>query len=223
MTKPRNFVIGDIHGYHAKLDELLDVVKYRFDTDILISLGDLTDRGPEPIVVIEKLMQVKKLILILGNHDEWCYRYLKYNEAPDQWLSDGGMITMNEYQKNPEVIKRHIIFFEQAKLYYIDDKSRLFVHGGYNPKILFEYQTEDKDVLIWDRSLIKKAVELHHANQTFSEFNEIFVGHTPTQQFSESIPLHISNLWMLDTGVYLEGTLTIMDVETKEYWQTREI
>ena len=58
MTKPRNFVIGDIHGYYDKLIELLDVVKFRFDNDILISLGDITDRGHEPIEVIEKLMQV---------------------------------------------------------------------------------------------------------------------------------------------------------------------
>ena len=53
MTKPLKFVIGDIHGHHDKLVELLDVVKFRFDTDILISLGDLTDRGPEPVKVIE--------------------------------------------------------------------------------------------------------------------------------------------------------------------------
>jgi serine/threonine protein phosphatase 1 len=64
------------------------------------------------------------------------------------------------------------------------------------------------------------AIEYEQYNQSISHFNEIFVGHTPTQFIKESSPKKFSNLWMLDTGVYLSRKLSIMDIETKEYWQS---
>jgi serine/threonine protein phosphatase 1 len=33
-------------------------------------------------------------------------------------------------------------------------------------------------------------------------------------------PLHVCNVWDLDTGAGWSGKLTIMDIETKEYWQS---
>ncbi|MET2984068.1 metallophosphoesterase family protein [Aureibaculum conchae] len=220
MLSPRKFVIGDIHGHYDELMELFDRVKFQFNNDILVSLGDLVDRGPKPLDVIEKLMQVKNFTHILGNHDEWCYQYLKNSQTPIAWTSQGGAITMNAYKENPELKEKHIEFFEKARLYFIDTDSRLFVHGGYNPRIPFQQQKNNKETLIWDRSLISTAMEYEQTNLSFNEFTEIFVGHTPTQFIGQSTPTKISNLWMLDTGIHQSGKLTIMNVETKEYWQS---
>jgi serine/threonine protein phosphatase 1 len=74
---------------------------------------------------------------------------------------------------------------------------------------------------MWDRSLVLTAMEYDQSGLTFKEFSEIFVGHTPTQFIKESIPKKFSNVWMLDTGVYISGKLTMMDVETKEYRQSK--
>ena len=65
-------------------------------------------------------------------------------------------------------------------------------------------------------------MEHEHHNQTIPHFNEIFVGHTPTQLINkESIPTKFSNLWMLDTGIfYISGKLSIMNIDTKEFWQS---
>ncbi len=220
MLKPQKFVIGDIHGHYDELMELFDCVNFQFDNDVLISLGDLVDRGPKPLEVVEKMMQIKNFKHILGNHDEWCYQYLKNNKAPSSWTSQGGAITMNAYKEKPELKEKHIGFFEKAKLYFIDVDSRLFVHGGYNPRISFQQQKNNKELLIWDRSLISTAIEYDRTNQSFEEFSEIFIGHTPTQFIGKSIPVKFANLWMLDTGVFQSGKLTIMNIETKEYWQS---
>ncbi|MGM0407459.1 MAG: metallophosphoesterase [Bacteroidota bacterium] len=220
MTKERKFVIGDIHSHYDEMIELFGKVKFNYDTDTLISLGDLVDRGPKPIEVIETLMKIKKFIHILGNHDEWCYQYLLNNNQPIEWISQGGQSTLNAYKSDHEFQVRHIPFFEKAKLYYIDNENRLFVHGGFNHRIPFNLQLDNKELLIWDRSLVLTAIEYEQYNQTFPEFSEIFVGHTPTQFIKENIPKKFSNLWMLDTGVYISGKLTIMNIETKEYWQS---
>ena len=220
MKKERKFVIGDIHGYYDEMMELFEVVQFDFETDSLISLGDLVDRGPKPIKVVEKLMTVKNLIHILGNHDEWCYQYLVKNNVPDEWVLQGGKSTLESYRNNPEYRERHAPFFEKAKLYHIDKENRLFVHGGFNPEIPFSFQCNKKELLIWDRSLVMKAVEYKKNNHEFPEFSEIFIGHTPTQLLKEHTPKKLSNLWMLDTGIHISGKLTIMNIETKEFWQS---
>jgi len=218
MTE-RKFVIGDIHSHYDEMMELFEVVQFNFETDILISLGDLVDRGPKPIEVVETLMKIKNFIHILGNHDEWCYQYLLNNKHPVAWISQGGRSTLHAYRNNPEYREKHLPFFEKARLYYIDE-NRLFVHGGFNPEIPFSLQRDNKELLIWDRSLIFTAMEYEQNNKEFTEFGEIFVGHTPTQLIGENVPKKYSNLWMLDTGVYLSGRLTIMNIETREFWQT---
>lgn len=223
MAKGRKFVIGDIHSHHDEMIELFDHVKFDFETDTLISLGDLVDRGPKPIEVIETLMRIKKFIHILGNHDDWCYQYLKYQKEPFEWTTQGGRATLNAYTANPRIMDKHIEFFEKAKLYHIDEDTRLFVHGGFNHRMPFDLQIENKELLIWDRSLVLTAMEYDQSGLTFKEFNEIFVGHTPTQFIKESVPKKFSNVWMLDTGVYISGKLTIMNIETKEYWQSTGI
>jgi serine/threonine protein phosphatase 1 len=220
MSNYRKFVIGDIHSHYLELTELLKTINFDFNTDTLISLGDLIDRGPQPIEVIETLMTIKNFIHILGNHDDWFYQYLLHNTQPYEWLAQGGQSTFDAYKNNPECHERHLSFFEKSKLFFVDIENRLFVHGGYNHRIPFSLQKENKELLIWDRSLVLTAMEYEQYNQKFEEFTEIFVGHTPTLFIKENTPQKFSNLWMLDTGVYISGKLTIMDIETKEYWQT---
>lgn len=220
MCKSRKFVIGDIHSHYDEMMELFEMVNFDFDNDSLVSLGDLVDRGIKPIEVIETLMKIKKFIHILGNHDEWCYQYLVNKDQPSEWIFQGGKSTLNAYVNNEEYQDRHIAFFEKARLYYIDNENRLFVHGGFNHRIPFNLQRDKKELLIWDRSLVLTAIEYDECDQKFQEFSEIFVGHTPTQFIKEETPKRFSNLWMLDTGVYISGKLSIMNIETKEFWQS---
>jgi serine/threonine protein phosphatase 1 len=220
MNKGRKFVIGDIHSHYDEMMELFEMVNFDFVNDLLISLGDLVDRGSKPIEVIETLIKINNFIHILGNHDEWLFQYLLNNNQPSEWVAQGGQSTLNAYQNNPEYKERHLAFLKKARLFYIDDENRLFVHGGFNHRIKFDLQADDKELLIWDRSLVLTAIEYEQYNQSISHFNEIFVGHTPTQFIKESSPKKFSNLWMLDTGVYLSRKLSIMDIETKEYWQS---
>jgi len=46
-------IIGDIHGCHAELLDLLDRAAIG-DGDLVVSVGDLVDRGPEPGEVVEE-------------------------------------------------------------------------------------------------------------------------------------------------------------------------
>ena len=51
-------------------------------------------------------------------------------------------------------------------------------------------------------------------------FREIYIGHTPTTKCGTDKPLTALNILNLDTGAGHNGRLTIMDIDTKKYWQS---
>lgn len=65
---PRTIIIGDIHGCFDELCELLDKVEIQSD-DLLISVGDLVDRGPNPGAVVELFRERPNSIALMGNHE----------------------------------------------------------------------------------------------------------------------------------------------------------
>jgi serine/threonine protein phosphatase 1 len=64
----RTIVIGDIHGCYAELIELFARVNL-VETDCLISLGDIVDRGADSIKVDDLLKDRPNTIVLMGNHE----------------------------------------------------------------------------------------------------------------------------------------------------------
>ncbi|MEU6715394.1 metallophosphoesterase family protein [Nonomuraea sp. NPDC046802] len=64
----RTVIIGDIHGCFDELLELLEKVDLRPD-DLLVSVGDLVDRGPAPGEVIRLFRERPNAVVIMGNHE----------------------------------------------------------------------------------------------------------------------------------------------------------
>jgi serine/threonine protein phosphatase 1 len=64
----KTFIIGDIHGCHRELMELLDRAGIVED-DLVVSVGDLVDRGPDPGAVLDFFRAREKSVVIMGNHE----------------------------------------------------------------------------------------------------------------------------------------------------------
>jgi serine/threonine protein phosphatase 1 len=231
----KTFVIGDIHGSYKGLLQCIERSGFNNEEDTLICLGDIVDGYPESKECIDYLMTIKNFILLWGNHCYWFYEWLKYGYMPSIWTTQGGFATLKSFDYT--VDDKYIEFFDKALPYYIDDKNNLYVHGGFNPYI--ELEENEFRVLIWDRDLIEYAKYLHetylhetetpvrsinkfrnHIYRELSKYNNIFVGHTTTQRYESLVPVNFYNLWMLDTGAGWNEKLSIMDIDTKEYWQS---
>ena len=63
-----SYVISDIHGEYDMFMELLRLIDFSY-ADTLYILGDVVDRGPHPIAVLQKLMKMPNVIPIVGNHE----------------------------------------------------------------------------------------------------------------------------------------------------------
>ena len=218
---PRSFVIGDIHGNYSPMIKLFKAVKFDYENDHLISLGDLVDRGPEPVKVVDELMKLRNFVFVLGNHDQFCFEYLKSGIRPVEWILQGGQSTLNDYEKNKEARSRHLEFFASADFYHIDNSNRLFVHAGFDGSRPFTEQKHETMSLLWNRSLYMTAAEYNEDGRIFKEFSEIYIGHSPTQLIMKQQPTRLANLWMMDTGAGHRRFLSLMDLNTKEYWQVK--
>ena len=230
----RTIVGGDIHGGFKGLKQCLGLCEFDYDNDTFIQIGDITDGWSEVYECVEELMKIKNLILIKGNHDSWLDEYLDGGSHGSQW-TQGGESTRKSYMKVDEngdlkltIPTSHRKFFESQKLYYIDDKNRLFVHGGFNRRKHILEETQPY-MFYWDRDLWLEALSYEGTKRgsdnvgkfkIVDDFSEIFIGHTPTINWGTDQPMKAANIWNIDTGAAYTGRLTVMDVDTKEYWQS---
>ena len=60
------YVISDIHGEYDKFITLLEKIDLK-DMDTLYILGDVVDRGPNPVKTLLKLMEMPNVVLFHKN------------------------------------------------------------------------------------------------------------------------------------------------------------
>lgn len=226
----RTLVIGDIHGGLKALKQVLERASVT-KKDTLIFLGDFVDGWSESSKVIDFLITINtthNCIFIRGNHDDLLLNYLKTNSYNQEWFKHGGKSTIEAYASISETKRQlHISFLEALQPHYLSTENKLYIHAGFtNLKgIDFEYF---KPLFYWDRTLWETALALDE-NLSFESayyptrlklYKEIFIGHTPTTRINQTIPINKACIWNVDTGAAFKGPLTILDTETKEYWQS---
>ncbi len=64
----RTLIIGDIHGCYDELRDLLEVAAVAAD-DVVVSVGDLVDRGPRPREVVAWFRARPGAVVLMGNHE----------------------------------------------------------------------------------------------------------------------------------------------------------
>lgn len=63
-----DYVMSDIHGKYEKFINMLDLIKFNNEDNLYI-LGDIIDRGENPLKLIKHIMSSKNIKMCLGNHE----------------------------------------------------------------------------------------------------------------------------------------------------------
>lgn len=228
--KARTLVIGDIHGADRALEQALQRAEVRHQ-DTVICLGDYVDGWSGSSAVISRLIQLNETnecLFIRGNHDVWCEAWLEQEASDVTWLFNGGEATLASYEHFSRSDKQlHLGFFHGMRNYYVDKGNRLFVHAGFSSMHGPARETHASNCY-WDRTLWETALALNPQLEKDSAyypkrlklFEEIYIGHTPTINYGIDQPMSRANLWNLDTGAGFDGRVTVMDIESKAYWQS---
>jgi serine/threonine protein phosphatase 1 len=229
----RTLVIGDIHGGLRALHQIMERANVT-TTDTLIFLGDYVDGWSQSPQVIDYLIELEKThtcIFIRGNHDELLLDWLVNKTDNPMWCKHGGESTMMAYANlSEEIIEKHIGFLSTLENYYLDSQNRLFIHAGFTNINGVEHEYFPK-LFYWDRTLWETAVALDKSLITsdllypkrLTLYHEIYLGHTPVSRINKLIPVQMANVWNVDTGAAFKGSLTILDVETKVFWQSEPL
>lgn len=224
------YVVGDIHGGLKGLLQVLEKVPNRPD-DTFIFVGDYVDGWSESAETIRFLLSFSEkqpCIFTRGNHDELLYNYLMGKGEPTMWLNHGGQASKDSYAKISEEEKRqHIQFLESLHNYHIDGENKLYLHAGFTN--LHGPQNEYfPNVVYWDRTLWEMvcalnpnlSIEDENYPKRLKLFSEIYIGHTPVTRIGKTTPTNFANVWNIDTGAAFKGPISIINTETKEFWQS---
>ncbi len=212
----RLLAIGDIHGCRTALETLVAAVPIT-DDDLVVTLGDYVDRGPDSRGVVEWLIAryaTDRLIPLLGNHE---IVMQAARDAPgwfSSWLEFGGNATLASYAKGvgpgslEDVPREHWDFFERRCRPYYETATHIFVHGGLDPKLPLHLQPDS--LLFWEK---------FNNPQQHSSGRIMVCGHTAQK---DGRPKNVGHAVCIDTWVYGDGWLTCLEAATGRYWQANE-
>ena len=217
----RTLAIGDIHGCHRALTTLADLVKLA-DDDLVVTLGDVVDKGPAVPRVMEWLLRRRAagtLIALRGNHDQMMLEARRDPEHFSIWLSCGGRQTLEGYglplkfKSLKQIPASHWELLESTVLRH-ETATHFFVHGNVDPELPLAEQPEY--LLLWEKFHTPPVVPVpspHVSGKT------MVCGHTSQKSGQINDQGHAV---CIDTWACGNGWLTALDPATGEYWQANE-
>lgn len=226
----RTLVVGDIHGGLLALKQVLNRAEVTKE-DHLVFLGDYVDGWSDSVGVIDFLTEMslhQEITFIRGNHDDLVYQWLKGKEMSAKWIQHGGQTTKDAYAKlSSEERYEHLPFYERLKDYYIDDQNRMFCHAGFQ-NLNGPSHEWHSTAFYWDRTLWEMVCAMREDLSPLDKlypkrlqlFKEIYIGHTPVTRVGATVPLQKANVWNIDTGAAFMGSISVLDVDTKDFWQS---
>ena len=187
------YVMSDIHGEYDKYKQMLEKIDFS-DVDVLYSLGDVIDRGPDSIRLLFDMSMRPNIIPIMGNHEYMAEYILRmtnveiteetlkpnWNEklvfAVHDWYQNGGESTSRAFHKLSAEERAYMIEYLQEFSLYEDitvGENRFWlVHAGlpnFHPEKLLDDYLE-----------VLMPFTTTHYNRTSFPDRSIVTGHTPT-------------------------------------------
>jgi len=209
----RILAIGDIHGCSAALGALATFVPFRPD-DMLVTLGDYVNRGPDSRGVIDWLIAWRKrvrLVALLGNHEIMMLAARDGGDAYERFVDCGGDATVASYARAggtgrlSDVPDEHWRFLKDGTCGWYETASHFFVHANAYPDYPLDEQPEF--MLHWEEFNDPRP---HESGKV------MVCGHT-SQKSGE--PRFIGHAVCIDTWACGDGWLTCLDVDSGKYWQ----
>jgi serine/threonine protein phosphatase 1 len=205
----RTIAIGDIHGCDRALEALLEAVAPQ-RRDVIVTLGDYVDRGPDSRGVIDRLIALGsrcRLKSLLGNHELIMLKALADPHEADFWMDCGGRATLASYGGRAEAVpEAHLEFLRNCRRYY-QTPEHIFLHANYMHDLPLDEQPDY--VLFWEH--ISYFVPAPHESG-----KKVVVGHTPQ---STGEILDLGHVVCIDTFCVGGGWLTAFEPAAGRVWQ----
>ncbi|MCZ4409245.1 metallophosphoesterase [Cryomorphaceae bacterium 1068] len=215
----RRLVLTDIHGSFQTFVKLLRKLKLTKDDQLFI-LGDMINRAPYSIYVIEKIAELLvdgySVFPLRGNHEQLFLKFAITDQTKLQALADR---QYSAHLLKDGVLPKSIYKFFNALPYFYELEDHYLVHAGFNidERDLFDSW---KDML-WIRSMRYDKKKLNG--------KKVVHGHVPTTLTviekalaNEKPEIKLDN-GCIRAGVFDFGKLVCLDLDSSKLTTKRNI
>lgn len=204
------WIVGDLHGCHTLLRQKLDEIGFDTAQDLLLSVGDLIDRGRENVECLTLLTQ-PWFRAVRGNHEQFLLDHLQSGDDGDEWQCNGGywfFDLSNAEQKSVLALLPLISALPLVIEVQTNGRTVVICHADYPANHYAFDQPVEADSVIWNRERIEASQQGHDQEITGTEM--FIFGHTPVQT-----PLHVANQHYIDTGAVVTSNLTLLQIQSR--------
>lgn len=168
------YVVSDLHGEAHLFHKLLDQIRFS-DEDLLYILGDVIDRGPDGIALLQEIITTPNIILLLGNHEYMMLQYFSPKATETEvrrWNKNGNTPTRDAYLELDPTEQMRITEYLQSLPTHmevtISSKTYYLVHG---------FPGENVHDEVWHRPSMTDTNPIPNTT--------LIIGHTPVLYIQE--------------------------------------
>ena len=214
----RDFVVGDVHGMFRRLETVLRELGFRADSDRLISVGDLIDRGPDSQQADRWIRDFPWFHAVRGNHDQMLLDALTGPDDPgsgvmELWIRyNGGDWWLDTDEPRRRSLARAMASLPLAMEIECECGRVGVVHADVPPDrdwssfllALRSGTREDIAHALWSRFRLigYLAGEYPVDDVAVAGIDLVVSGHVPL-----NMPSQAANRWWIDTGAAYAGRL----------------
>lgn len=201
------WVVGDIHGEYQLLQSRLYQLSFCPETDLLISVGDNIDRGPESLNVL-RLLNQPWFISVKGNHEAMALDAFATGDG-NMWLASGGDwffdLNDSEQKEATDLLLKfhhlpHIIEITNDNIKYV------IAHADYpGSEYLFGKEIAESE-LLWPVDRVQKS--LNGELQQINGADYFIFGH----MMFDNIQTFANQIY-IDTGTPKSGRLSFYKIK----------
>ncbi|MCI4233578.1 metallophosphoesterase [Dickeya dianthicola] len=202
------FVVGDVHGCYRQLMTALDQVGFDTGSDLLVSVGDLIDRGAQSLACLDLLPQ-RWFRAVRGNHEQMAQDALNDTARIPLWRANGGDWFFRLDDERQALARRLLAL--AAQLPYVIEiatagRRTVVAHADY-PADCYQFdQPLCWEQVLWNRLRVKQAMA--GVGGPIIGADHFLFGHTPLRRV-----LTCWNLHYIDTGAVFGGELTLRCIQ----------
>ena len=196
------WVIGDVHGYFNTFQVLVEKLQLK-EKDIVVTIGDLIDRGPTSANVVNYVKTTENFYSIRGNHEQMMIEgfdhslFFKDRNIPAKiWYHNGGRTTESSYitlygndTNACEQASEDIEWMKTLPTEIVLEDWR-FVHAGYDQN--HDVEEQDEDMHMYARK------QFYTSKHAIDPKRTILFGHTPTLKHLHKDDSKAGLVWFSD-------------------------
>ena len=204
IKQKKTFIVGDIHGCFKEFLDLLKKANYHPERHRLILTGDMINRGPDSLKVLEWVKK-HKVSAVRGNHEQLFIKRYFISPALKKLKTEMG-----------KDLDQWMIWLNQLP-FYIEEKDFLVVHAGLAPHK--HPKQSDPHLLMHIRTWDGKGLNLKDPNNPpwydfYKKKKLVVYGHWAAQGLTVK-----ENSIGLDTGCVYGGELSGLLLPEKKILQ----